>query len=359
MNLFYHQIKNEKDLNTYFSKVNLFKKKHPYYKIVAGNLSELKNEQLCYFTLEVKQEVKIVMPFIIREIDFKIEGNTYFDVISPYGYSGPLFSQDLSRAYLLEFWELVDKWYEANNVVSEFIRFSLNNNYQFYSGKLMPTLSNVKGYIIPDENKQWFGFKSKVRNNYRKAVNNNLHFEINCDSKSIEHIENFYLVYVDTMKRIGANEEYYYSLDYFKNIINRNADNYAFAFVYSGEKIISVELIFILDKTIYSYLGGTLSDFFNVRPNDFLKIEVINWARTQGYQYYVLGGGRKDNDNLYLYKKSYFPNDPDVLFYTGRKVINYKIYKILDNLVNGESEKQESKSKKTSNKPYFPIYRKP
>jgi hypothetical protein len=359
MNLLYYQIKNEQDLNIYLSKVDLFKKKYPYYKIVASNLNELKQEQLCYFTLELKGEVIVLMPFRIREIDFKIGDETYFDIISPYGYSGPLFDKNLSRAYLIKFWEFVDQWYESHNVVSEFVRFSLNHNYQFYSGKLIPTLSNVKGYIFPNEKEQWVGFKSKVRNNYRKAIANNLRFEINQDCHSVKYIEKFYSVYLDTMKRIGANAEYFYSLNYFKNIIERNAANYAFAFVYKDDKLISVELIFILDKTIYSYLGGTLSEYFKVRPNDFLKIEVINWARSKGYEYYILGGGRKDDDNLYHYKKSYFPNDPDILFYTGRKVINVEIYKALDKLANGNNTEVRPSRKPLSNRAYFPVYRKP
>ena len=161
------------------------------------------------------------------------------------------------------------------------------------------------------------------------------------------------------MKRIGASEEYFYSLNYFKNIIKRNSENYAFAFVFKDDVVVSVELIFILHKTLYSYLGGTLAEYFDVRPNDFLKIEVINWARKVGYEYYILGGGRTDDDDLYHYKKSFFPNDSDIVFYTGRKVLNVKIYKALDRLVNGTrviNDEVDLKCK-TSNKFYFPIYR--
>lgn len=357
MNLVYSKIQNKEDLNLYLSRVNLFKEIFPFYKIIAGTINQLEGDQLCYFTLEEKGEIIIIMPFILRKIKQDIESSTYYDVVSPYGYSGPLYCQNLSRAYLLDFWTLVDKWYEKNNIVCEFIRFSLNNNYQFYSGKLVPTLSNVKGHIMPDEKEQWNTFKAKVRNNYRKAVSNELRFEITQDSSNEAHVENFYKVYISTMTRIGAAKEYFYSLDYFKNAVAQNKDNYAIAFVYKDDVIISVELILILRTTLYSYLGGTLSDYFKYRPNDFLKIEVMNWARSHGHEYYVLGGGRKDNDNLYNYKKTFFPNDEDVLFYTGRKVINTQMYKALDKAVNGPREKGTPKTKTSSNT-YFPVYRK-
>ncbi|WP_405292886.1 GNAT family N-acetyltransferase [Algibacter sp. Ld11] len=356
MNLVYSKIQSEEDLSEYLTKVNLFKEIYPFYKIITGNIHDLKESHLGYFTLEENGNILILMPFIFREIDYKVEGETYFDVISPYGYSGPLYNRDTSRAYLLDFWNQVDLWYQEHNVVCEFVRFSLNNNYQFYSGKLVPTLTNVKGYIMPDEKAQWAAFKPKVRNNYRKAVSNNLRFEIIQDSKNTDAVKRFYSVYIETMKRIGAAEEYFYSLAYFQNIVKRNKDNFALAFVYKDDVVISVELILILRTTLYSYLGGTLAEYFNCRPNDFLKIEVINWARKIGHEYYVLGGGRKDDDNLYQYKKTFFPNDSDVLFYTGRKVVNTKIYKALDTIVNGPKEKGTPKSKISSNT-YFPIYR--
>ncbi|MEE4247580.1 MAG: hypothetical protein V2I33_19410, partial [Kangiellaceae bacterium] len=76
----------------------------------------------------------------------------------------------------------------------------------------------------------------------------------------------------------------------------------------------------------FSYLGGTNADFFKLRPNEFLKIRAIQWAKEVGLKYYMIGGGRSDGDNLYLYKKKYFPFDTDVAFYTGRKVINKDVY---------------------------------
>ena len=70
------------------------------------------------------------MPFLLRKVPYKDQEETYYDVISPYGYSGPLFNKNMSRGYLILFWEAVDSWYQENHVVSEFVRFSLNHNYQ-------------------------------------------------------------------------------------------------------------------------------------------------------------------------------------------------------------------------------------
>ncbi len=90
----------------------------------------------------------------------------------------------------------------------------------------------------------------------------------------------------------------------------------------------------------------------------------MNWARKLDFKYYVLGGGRANEDSLYDYKKFFFPKDEDVIFYTGRKVLNQKIYQELvvkaKNL-NGRKEIKEDKLKNKNSTvkvdTFFPTYR--
>ena len=44
---------------------------------------------------------------------------------------------------------------------------------------------------------------------------------------------------------------------------------------------------------IYSFLGGTNESYFNMRPNELLKLKVLEWARENDYTFYVLGGGKR------------------------------------------------------------------
>lgn len=350
MKLLVKKIQNEFDFNEYLKIIESFNEINPFYKIVGANLNELLEEKLQYFILLDEDEtVLVLMPFLLRPI--RHENNVYFDVTSPYGYSGPLFSSNLSRGYLFLFWKLVDQWYIEHNVVSEFIRFSINNNHLFYSGELRSTLSNVKGKII-NEKDQWNNFKQKVRNNYRRSLSNNLKIEIVSQEIEDSKIELFHSIYTQTMARINASKQYFYSLNYFKGLINLSKGKSLIAFAYYQDKAISTELILISETTLFSYLGGTLSEYFYLRPNDFLKIEVIKWARENYMEYYILGGGKEDNDSLYHYKKSFFPNDEDAIYYTGRKIINEKMYNLLNSLFNIDTAIEKGAS------PYFPVYRK-
>ncbi|ALJ04045.1 hypothetical protein APS56_02235 [Pseudalgibacter alginicilyticus] len=360
MELQVHKILNDDDLSSYLKHVESFEVINPFYKIWYSYVSENTQDRLKYFTFsDSKGSLLILMPFILREIPYKSD-QTYYDVISPYGYSGPIFNDSLSRGYLIKFWECVDAWYKNNQVVSEFIRFSLNHNYHFYSGNLVPTLTNVNGQII-DEASQWANFKQKVRNNYRKSAKENLQIKFLHTGLGEADIKQFYDIYIQTMSRIGADQEYRYSINYFKNIIKLSGDNFMIAIVYKDTVAISTELILISGDTLYSFLGGTLSDYFNYRPNDFLKIEVMKWARAHQYKYYLLGGGREDGDSLYQYKKTFFPNDKDLIFYTGRKIVNEKMYQELEDQLNVDLVATDVaclEVKKAHRITFFPAYRK-
>ena len=123
---------------------------------------------------------------------------------------------------------------------------------------------------------------------------------------------------------------------------------------YLEDKPISTELIISNNDTIFAFLGGTNAAYFKYRPNDFLRVEVIKHAIEDQKKYYVLGGGRKDGDGLYKYKKSLFPKDKDVIFYTGRKIINLKAYK---EIIKQKKINEIDVIVEDITKNYFPLYR--
>ena len=98
-----------------------------YYSVEHLKHFDKETEKLCCF-LFLRHDVPIIlMPIIYRSIKINGKITPYYDVISPYGYSGPLYNNDtVSKEDIAFFWTEVDKWYRENNVVTEFIRFSLN-----------------------------------------------------------------------------------------------------------------------------------------------------------------------------------------------------------------------------------------
>lgn len=338
---YYHNIFSEFKFHNPFNSLELIKP-----------LEDDENTLVC-FVLRKKNVPIIIMPVYVRPIEAEELNDKYYDAISPYGYSGPMYDANIDDDYLRFFWSEVDSWYLQNNVVSEFIRFSLNYNYRCYTGNLDPSLVNVRGRLLPIET-LWKNFKQKVRNNVRKAEKSNLRFEIFHGEFGSDIIKNFHDIYIDTMDRNMAANKYYFSLAYFKQLLSNNPLACAIAFVYDKQTPISAELILISEDSIYSFLGGTNSKYFEVRPNDYLKYKVAEWGFNQNKQYYILGGGRENKDGLYSYKKSFFSNDQDAIYYTGRKIVNLDMYKKLTEL-SLKFKINEFERNIVLN--YFPIYR--
>ena len=315
----------------------------------------LKN-MICFSFLSSKTNARILMPGYLNPIVIGGEKTNYYDFLSPYGYTGLVFSENTEVSDIEEFWKLTDKWYTNNNVITEFIRFNLFGNQQYYSGKIFTTMSNIKGKIV-DEEEQWKGFDQKVRKNVNKAKRENLSSQIYFLDIADEKISEFYDIYSQTMKRTNANKTFLYAFDEFRKFLNKNKKYSAICTVYDQLHPISTELLLISENSIYSFLGGTNEKYFDKRPNDFLKVEVMNWARNQGKKYYILGGGYGFEDGIFKYKKSFFPNDA-VNYYTGRKILNKVIY---DELVQKASDLRFTKGLSRldiEDHTFFPLYNK-
>ncbi len=299
-----------------------------------------------------KDSVTVMLPGYLR----KIEGTNHLDFISPYGYSGLVYSKDIPISLLESGWHSI-KEYLDKTFISSFLRFSLDSEYSIFRGDAFPLMKNIKGVII-DYDSQWDNCEHKVRKNINRAKKENLKSEIiRGNLLSDDQLISFYDIYIDTMKRNNASEKYFFPLDNFHGFVKSRGDLCAFCFIYDNGKAVSTEMILQSDDSIFSFLGGTLKDAFQKRPNDFLKYALINWARDEGFKFFVLGGGYGVEDGIYKYKKSFFPNDV-VDYYVGKLIHNETVYL---ELVEQSKHRFLSHGDKTeedfNNLSYFPLYR--
>ncbi len=236
-----------------------------------------------------------------------------------------------------------------DNVISEFVRFKLNHNHEYYSGTLVEGMSNIKG-ILRDPEEIWGNYNRKVRKNINRARREGLTVKLFFDGEIDDDVfDQFYKIFEHTMDRTQASADYYYSKEKLKNFIDKNPTNTAIVLTYLADRPISSELVLVSDHSVYSFIGGTLSDYFGLRPNEILKNEIIIWAFNKGIKYFVLGGGYGKDDGIFRYKQAFFPDDV-CSFYTGRKILNEEAYRTLSGMDNQKIDIEED---------FFPLYRKP
>ncbi|OGN79794.1 MAG: hypothetical protein A2X26_13290 [Chloroflexi bacterium GWC2_49_37] len=270
---------------------------------------------------------KVINPFYWRSLNnfpaFDRIAEPMIHVLSPYGYSGPLYegppgmcsevSEGFFRLYTAELLK--------RGCVSEFIREDIFRERLAVrsTGQLLEQQQNVVVRLDRDPDAVWRGYKHKVRKNVNRANESSL--RVVFDKKG-EFIDGFIEVYYETMKRTAAAQSFFIPKEQFQSLNNTlgAAGGLIYAHVFDGDKIVSTELLLLSRDAIYSFLGGTLSDAFEKRPNDLLKHEVILWGGKNGYKWYVLGGGVTPGDGIFKYKETFDPGS--VLPFYVRKVIH-------------------------------------
>jgi hypothetical protein len=354
MNLNVLQLKDSQSIDLYSSLLEATGTRNPYFlKSFFTSFSSGIENLICFYTITDNEGV-ILLPVYIRDIESK---PGFSDIISPYGYSGPIYSTIITESELQQFWNLIDVWYKKNNIVSEFIRFSLNENQIAYTGTLVPTMSNIKGKILNEE-EQLRKFDRKVRKNINRANSENLTAKITLGSFiTNSQLEEFYEIYIHTMTRNFASATFFYSKEIFSNFIKSSPDYCVLCSVYDNNICISTELCLRSSDSIFSFLGGTLDIGFSKRPNDFLKYALINWARNNNIHYYILGGGYGNDDGIFKFKQSFFPEDV-VKYYTGRKIIAKGLYQELVDSTNNIRKSQGLEILDIEDQSFFPLYRK-
>jgi len=239
---------------------------------------------------------------------------------SPYGYGGPLVLSGLpSSTDRKDFFECLDQWFASAGVVTEFIRADLrvsrllnrdDKGFQFVMDNVVVPLAGGREH--------WSMYEHKVRKNVKRALSSNVVVEF---GDTLRHAELFYDVYIETMERTAASEHFKMPFSAFESYLADTSEQCSveFALAMLDGVCVSSEMLLVGSAEAYSFLGGTRSEFFALRPNDLLKHETILRLSHAGLDSYVLGGGVEPDDGIFRYKRSFAP-DGEVPFSVLRLV---------------------------------------
>ncbi len=265
---------------------------------------------------------RVLYPFLLRETG--MDGAT--DIVTPYGYGGPLFWGADREAAARAFWPRFDAWAAEAGVVAEVIRFSLfEETLLAYPGAREKRLRNVVRTLDPEPEELWMDVAHKVRKNVKTARRSGV--EVERDAAG-EELDAFLRVYSATMTRRGARPDYYFPRAYFERLLDEVPGSFAFFHARHSGRIVATELVLVSERNVYSFLGGTDERAYELRPNDVLKWEIALWARAAGKENFVLGGGSERDDGVFRYKLSFAPRG-EVLFCVGTRILHAGMYERL------------------------------
>lgn len=320
--------------------------KPEYFQLFAGE-----GEGRLFVYKEGKETV--FYPFLLRRVNFipgltdKLPMNLY-DITSPYGYGGPLITPTAGDSVVNSFFQCFAEYCSSNNIITEFIRFHpvLGNYHLVKKHVAVERVSSVVCVDLTVSNEEiWSGYKRNNRKNIKKAYREGL--EVSIEEAPVG-FTNFLDIYYHTLSRNQAKSFYYFNPEFFTRLHRELKGNFLYAHTLINGQIISTELLLYNETFIHSYLGGTLEQYYDYRPNNILKHEVIKWAKNKGIKYFLLGGGYQEDDGIFQYKRSFAVNG--VLdFYVGKKVHNHTIVNQLEEIMSAKVPRENTN--------YFPGYR--
>ncbi|OPY58746.1 MAG: FemAB family protein [Pelotomaculum sp. PtaU1.Bin035] len=298
-------------------------------------------------------DAAVVYPFLLRRVNLipglagKLERDLY-DITSPYGYGGPLASPAAGEGAWDGFYRCFAGYCAENGIITEFIRFHplLSNHRSLLHHVEIERTSSVICVDLkrPDE-EIWAGYERNNRKNIKKAYREGLEVVL---EETPAHFNDFVSIYHHTLMRNQAGEFYYFNNDFYDCIHEELKGNFLYAHTLKSGRVISTELLLYNQTYIHSFLGGTLEEFYEYRPNNILKHEVIKWAKSRGISFFLLGGGYREGDGVFYYKRS-FARGGILDFYVGKKVHDHEAVIMLEDLMAAKIPR-ESES-------YFPGYR--
>jgi hypothetical protein len=279
------------------------------------------------------------------------------DVVSPYGYSGILLSPAVLQAPGFPAFALdeLTRILKAKGVCSGFFRLHpiLNETFAeiFEPGTFVPHGETVSVDLTLSKSQLW----AHTRKGHQSAINKCKRLGFTARMAPIaQSLDEFIAVYQETMDRVGAPRSYYFSRDYFTQLLTLG-DRLHLCLVEWDGRVAAASLFFECCGIVQAHLGGSRTEFLSQSPFSLLLDYVRLWAKERGNEFLHLGGGVGGyKDSLYAFKSGFSRRRHS--FLTLRLIMDEAKYRYLVGLraraLNAEAEDLLKSD-------FFPAYRYP
>jgi serine/alanine adding enzyme len=264
----------------------------------------------------------VVFPLLLRALSSS-EG---FDVTTPYGYGGPVATGP--EPPTRRFWELYGDWCGANGIVTTFIRFHplFANQRDAGAGVRVERLAGTVGWRlqVPD---LFDAMHPNHRRACRRARNAGVSVSVHASPASLAAFAELYEV---TMRRVEADEFYFFPPDYWEALESRLRGRIALVEAEEGGEVVASALCFVTPPWLHYHLGATADRGRELGASNLLFYEAASWARDRGYERFHLGGGvGAREDSLLTFKRRFDPSAGLLDFAVGKAVHDTAAYKDL------------------------------
>lgn len=321
--------------------------KYEYFNLFSKNYN-VKPESLYW----EDSNIKIFWSHLIRNFEYNKNFKNYqiyHDVITPYGYGGPLIVKKVEEKSKINesfktFFNSYQKYCQKNNYISEFIRFHpfLDNWVEFEGLFEIEYLNDVVSLdLTQDYEIIWSNMSKKTRYYTKRSLKEFEVIKIS-DNPSENEVNDFISLYYETMDKNEASKKYYFSDEFIKNHFK-----FGTILIYCKNRanVLASSAMFLKGNRIIHYHLSSSNYKIEGSPSRAVLWAAIEWAKDNGFKWFHLGGGFGSNYSLFNFKKGF--SNILLPFYMGKIIFNNEVYKELYSLNPLSNE----------NPNFFPLYR--
>ena len=310
------------------------------------------------FHAEDDEGHRCLITLIVRPLPDSVESpRPLFDAVTPYGYAAPLVINQ-GNVPVEPFLDLalnaMREGLRERSIVSVFARshptISFPHGPLQKAGFLVQHGQTICMDLTLPAEELWHQTRAGHRSEINRARKKGFTGEMQSDWKEIDE---FYRAYIETMRRVNADENYYFSREYFDELKQAIGDALHLYVCYHEGKVACAALFSEVCGIVQYHLSGTTEEYHSQYPNKVMLDSVRTWAKERGNTVMHLGGGYGGSeDSLFQFKAGF--SHVRAPFYTWRMITDSEVYDQL-------CRQWEARTGKSASKPdgYFPAYRAP
>ena len=268
----------------------------------------------------------IALPLMFR----KIEGTSYLDATSAYGFSGPLCKHAGDTPSEIDtdrFKTELHRFLMEQKIVSVFTRLHPYIHYQEHLIEGLGTIHSPGHVVNIDLTLPVDIQRQRYSSRLKTYVNKARRMYTIVEGKDEEQIEEFIEMYYENMRRVDAYDYYFFDKRYFYQLMISSffkVELLLCSDTETGE--MTGGALFIKTGDIVQYhLSGFKEEYMNLNPIKLLIDEMRIRATAEGYKYFNLGGGKGvQEDSLFRFKSSFSKDLKPAQFW--KYIVNKDVY---------------------------------
>jgi hypothetical protein len=279
----------------------------PSYLILCGKCEA--GRPLAFYASD--GDAECLIPLLLKPLPSRFDAPpSWNDLSSPYGYACPLYSRTKDTEKISGFHRALHAAIRELGILSVFLRLHplLDAGCGDDEG-ISACVSHGQTVAIDltrSEEQMWRGIRDGHQSDIRRLQK--LDFVGVIDDWSL--FGEFIRIYRSTMTRLGADDFYYFSDEYFADLRHAlgGALHLCCAMAPNGQ-LAAAGLITVVGKIMQYHLSGTNPEYHRLAPTKLMLDFARKWGKDQGCSVFHLGGGAGAQDSsLFRFKAGFSPD---------------------------------------------------